>query len=148
MGTVIYRGPIKKWRRDVLGLPAAKRHERSAPVPKFCAYSEALVPRTSDWVEWSVATGYWFLDAFKDWQPDGALVDFLQDGPPHVYVGFGSMSMFGGAGLSGLAMDALKLTGQRAVLLDSGSDTSLASERIIHVKDVPHMTGCFRKWQQ
>jgi sterol 3beta-glucosyltransferase len=138
LGVVIYRSPIKKWRRDVLGLPAAKRHERSAPIPKLYGFSEAIVPRPADWDEHSVVTGYWFLDASKDWQPDAALVDFLKDGPPPVYIGFGSMSMFGGAGMTDLAMEALKVAGQRGVLAGGSLDRSYASEGTIHIKDVPH----------
>jgi UDP:flavonoid glycosyltransferase YjiC (YdhE family) len=138
LGTAIYRKPVNTWRRDVLGLPAAKNKKHGRPLLKLCAYSEAVVPRPADWDESSVVTGYWFLDAPQDWQPDEALVNFLQNGPKPVYVGFGSMSMFGGIDMTSILIDALKLTGQRAVLLGSRSDTSLASEGIIYVKDVPH----------
>jgi sterol 3beta-glucosyltransferase len=85
-----------------------------------------------------VVTGYWFLGASKDWQPDGTMVDFLKDGPPPVYVGFGSMSMFSGADQIGIVMEALKLAGQRGVLADDRAGSTIASKDILYVKNVPH----------
>jgi sterol 3beta-glucosyltransferase len=118
IGPVMYRRPIREWRRDVLGLPPAKGEDglHGKPVTKLYAYSPAVVPRPADWDESSVATGYWFLDAPADWRPGPALVEFLQAGPLPVYVGFGSMFMNGGRRKTEIVLKALKLAGQRAVL--------------------------------
>ncbi len=118
MGPLMYRRPINDWRRDVLGLPPAKGEERlrGKAVTRLYAYSQVVVPRPSDWDESSVVTGYWFLDAPASWQPDPSLVEFLDAGPAPVYVGFGSMFMHGGTQKTELVLEALRLSGQRAIL--------------------------------
>ena len=92
-GPAMFRGPIKQWRRDVLGLPPGKDEWRrnGRPVTKLYGYSPAVVPQPKDWDESTVVTGYWFLDSTTDWEPPAALQAFLDDGPPPVCVGFGSM---------------------------------------------------------
>lgn len=121
MGPALYRRPINEWRRDVLGLPPAKVEDKlgGRHVTKLHAYSEAVVPRPADWDKSSIVTGYWFLDAPGGWQPEPALVEFISNGSPPVYVGFGSMSMFGGPYKTDLVLEALNLAGQRAVLVGS-----------------------------
>lgn len=118
IGPAMYRRPINEWRRDVLKLPPAKREDRlhGKPVTTLYAYSPSVLSRPADWDEFSVVTGYWFLDAPTNWHPDEALVKFLQDGPPPVYVGFGSMFMNGGEHKTELVLEALRLAGQRGVL--------------------------------
>jgi UDP:flavonoid glycosyltransferase YjiC (YdhE family) len=123
MGPALYRRPINEWRRDVLGMPPARGEEwlNGRPVTTLYAYSEAVVPRPDDWDESSVITGYWFLDAPAGWQPDPALVSFIENGPPPVYLGFGSMSMFGAAATTDAILEAITLAGQRAVLTNGES---------------------------
>jgi UDP:flavonoid glycosyltransferase YjiC (YdhE family) len=64
-------------------------------------------------------TGYWFLDRPPDWQPPADLVDFLAAGSPPVYVTFGSIIDRNPEALTKLVLEALALTGQRAIL-DTG----------------------------
>jgi sterol 3beta-glucosyltransferase len=82
MGPALYRQSINGWRKDVLGLPPSKGEGKlhDKPVTKLYAYSEAVVPRPTDWDESSIVTGYWFLGAPADWQPDPSLVKFLREG--------------------------------------------------------------------
>ena len=113
---------------------------RGKPVPILYGYSEAVVPRPADWDETSIVTGYWFLDAPANWQPDPALVKFLQAGPPPVYIGFGSMFMNGGARKTDIVLKALKLAGQRGVLATGwgGLIADNAPEGIFVLDAVPH----------
>jgi UDP:flavonoid glycosyltransferase YjiC (YdhE family) len=142
LAPAIYRSSINEWRRDVLGLPPTKSGEmlRGKPVTKLYAYSEVVVPRPSDWDESSVVTGYWFLDTPGEWQPEPALVKFLRDGPPPVYVGFGSMSILGGANKIPIVLEALELAGQRGVLADGdeGRSPAMLSENVLRINAVPH----------
>jgi sterol 3beta-glucosyltransferase len=98
------------------------------------------VPRPADWDESSVVTGYWFLDALTGWQPDPALVKFLQAGPPPVYVGFGSMFMQGGARKTDIVLKALRRAGQRGVLATGwgGLTADSTSDDIFVLEAVPH----------
>jgi sterol 3beta-glucosyltransferase len=65
-------------------------------------------------------TGYWFLDGAGDWQPSAHLVDFLEDGPPPVYVGFGSLGRWTSDEVVGTALSALRRSGKRVVLATGG----------------------------
>jgi sterol 3beta-glucosyltransferase len=142
LGPAIFRRPINEWRRDVLGLPPAKgdRLLHGKPVLTLYAYSEAVVPRPADWDESSVVSGYWFLDAPADWTPDPELVKFLLQGPPPVYVGFGSMFMNGGKQKTRMVIDALRLARQRGILATGWGGLSAvdASDDILVVNSVPH----------
>ena len=142
MATAIYGRPIREWRRDVLGLPPARGETlvRGRPIPMLYSFSEAVVPRPADWPAHVTITGYWFLDAPPAWEPPSDLVAFLEAGPPPVYVGFGSMFMAGGAGLTRIVLDALARTGQRAVIATGwGGLTAEAAPDCIHfVADAPH----------
>jgi sterol 3beta-glucosyltransferase len=136
MSTSIYRKPISEWRRDVLKLPPVKDEK---PARMLYAYSPAVVPIPSDWDESSVVTGYWFLDS-PNWQPPQDLVAFLQDGPPPVYVGFGSMFMNGGKQKTEMVLEALKLTGQRGILSTGwgGLTREDVPENMFVVDSIPH----------
>ncbi|MFO7663805.1 MAG: glycosyltransferase [Chloroflexota bacterium] len=142
LGPILYRKPIGEWRKEVLGLPPAKGETmlRGKPVTKLYAYSEAILPRPADWDESSVVTGYWFLDSPADWQPPPELVNFLRQGPPPVYVGFGSMFMDGGVRKTEIVLNALKLAGRRGILATGwgGLAVSNASDDIFVVDAVPH----------
>jgi sterol 3beta-glucosyltransferase len=60
--------------------------------------------------------GYWFFDAPTDWQPPKVLADFLEAGPPPVYIGFGSMVYGEPEQMTRLALGALRLSGQRGIV--------------------------------
>lgn len=142
IGPAMYRRPINDWRREVLGLPPAKGEEqlKDQPVTKLYAYSPAVLPRPADWDESSVVTGYWFLETPATWQPEPALVKFLQSGPPPVYVGFGSMFMDGGAKKTDIVIQALKFSGQRGVLATGwgGLTADNIPDDVFVVEAAPH----------
>ena len=97
------------------GNPFSRQITRNDPT--VISYSEHVFPRPAGWPEHVHITGYWFLDEEAGWQPPQGLLDFLQDGKPPVYVGFGSV---GDASLAEqktrLVIEALKQSGQRGVL--------------------------------
>ncbi len=142
MGPAMYRRPIREWRKETLGLPPSKGEDflRGKPVTKLYPYSETVLPRPADWDVSTVVTGYWFLDAPPAWEPSPALVQFLADGPPPVYVGFGSMFMNGGAQKTKIVLEALRLAGQRAVLATGwgGLTADNAPESVFVLDTVPH----------
>ena len=116
-----FRSADKRARREVLGLPAAPFFGpfdsdcvRGQPI--LYGYSPAVIPPPADWGADVHVTGYWFLDPAEDWTPDPALVDFLEAGPPPVYVGFGSMSSRNPEETANLILDALARTGQRGII--------------------------------
>jgi sterol 3beta-glucosyltransferase len=116
------RGLVNRWRKEVLGLPRVADELRlhGQPLLRLYGYSPAVVPTPADWDEWSVATGYWFLDQAQSWQPPRELQGFLAAGPPPVYVGFGSMPSQDAQRTTAIVLDALARAGQRAVLATGG----------------------------
>ena len=106
--------------REVLGVDGLPRREPFGDLDRrqqllLYAYSAAVAPPPADWGDWIEVTGYWFLEQ-HDWTPPPALIAFLNDGPPPVCIGFGSM-MFDRDEVLGIVTRALALTGHRAVLL-------------------------------
>jgi sterol 3beta-glucosyltransferase len=142
LGPAMYRGPINQFRKDVLDLPPAKGENilRGKPITKLYAYSEAVVPRPADWDASSVVTGYWFLDAPANWQPDPKLVRFLQEGSTPVYIGFGSMFIGGGKQKTEIALQALRFAGQRGILATGwgGLTAENTSKDVFVLDSVPH----------
>lgn len=113
--------------------------------PVVYGYSPAILPKPADWGDWIHVTGYWFLERSPDWQPPATLVDFLQSGPPPVYIGFGSMmsSMMGRTSeeMTLVVLDALARTKQRAIV-ETGwaglADTALP-DRVFRIDgSIPH----------
>jgi UDP:flavonoid glycosyltransferase YjiC (YdhE family) len=142
IGPSMYGREIGDWRRDVLGLPRAKgeRVLRGRPVTMLYGYSETVLRRPKDWDDSTVVTGYWFLDAPADWRPQAELANFLADGPPPVYVGFGSMFMDGGVHKTEMVLRAVELSGQRCVLATGGGALTAidAPSEVFMLDAVPH----------
>jgi sterol 3beta-glucosyltransferase len=142
LAPAMFRGSINAWRREVLGLTPAKTESmlRGKPIPTLYAYSDVVIPRPADWDRSAIVTGYWFLDAPKEWRPDPALVRFIANGPAPVYVGFGSMSMFGEANNLGLVAEALRIAGQRGIVTrgDGHANAGDIPDHIFMVDALPH----------
>lgn len=143
---------FRRWRnafrREQLALkPLGWFHDirsvRGKPVPQLFALSEALVPRPKDWPPHAHMTGNWFLDGNDGWTPSPELAAFLRAGPPPIYIGFGSMPLGLSESKGPVLLEALRLSGQRAVLARGwgGWSGDLAGQpgRNIHVIDsAPH----------
>lgn len=116
----MFRGVINRWRREVLGLrPQTWRgylHQLgTAPIPVLNGFSQHVVPRPADWGEFVHVTGYWFPED-KTWQPPDDLLAFLETGPPPVFIGFGSMPINNPTKTTKIILEAIKQSGQRAIL--------------------------------
>ena len=79
-------------------------------------YSPQVLPPPKDWDDFIHVTGYWFLEPPAGWEPPVDLVNFLQSGPPPVYIGFGSMVNSKPEETTDLVLQALARIGQRGVL--------------------------------
>lgn len=116
-----FRSADKAAREKVLGLPPAPfwgpKYDRDQGLPILYGYSPSVIPPPPDWGSHVHVTGYWFLEPTADWTPPSALLEFLQAGPPPIYVGFGSMSSRKPVETAALILQALARTRQRAVML-------------------------------
>jgi sterol 3beta-glucosyltransferase len=125
LSTAPFYRTINRWRQEALGLPprgflASELELRGEPVRRLICCSPHVVPPPADWDHSTVMTGYWFLDGVGDWRPPAHLADFLEDGPPPVYVGFGSLGRWTSDEVVGAALSALRRSGKRVVLATGG----------------------------
>lgn len=140
-----FRSADRLARRKVLDLPQAPfwgpyNSNRTRDLPTLYGFSPSVVPTPSDWGNRVHVTGYWFLDSADSWSPPSKLVDFLHDGSPPVYIGFGSMSSRNPEEMTRLVVDALRLNNQRAVLLSGWSGLSIGDlpESVFMIDSIPH----------
>ncbi|MGD2152466.1 MAG: hypothetical protein PVG79_04310, partial [Gemmatimonadales bacterium] len=68
------------------------------------------------WPDWHHLTGYWFLDRPDDWRPPARVTEFLEAGPPPVYVGFSSMMPRDPAAMIEIVLGALRRAGSRGIV--------------------------------
>jgi UDP:flavonoid glycosyltransferase YjiC (YdhE family) len=138
------RSLLNAWHRQFgLGsmpvLPPLLRLEKQG-LPFLYGYSPVVIPRPSNWPANRTVCGYWFLDGAGSWQPDARLADFLRGGPPPIYVGFGSMASGDSAQMTGIILEAMARTGQRALLASGwgGLQADRLPNTVLPVAFVPH----------
>jgi UDP:flavonoid glycosyltransferase YjiC (YdhE family) len=134
--------------RETLGLrpfpllgPWYEREQRVRPQPILYAFSRHLQPQPADWSPGGAAVvGFWSLDQGRDWTPPRALQDFLDAGPPPLYVGFGSMLSGDQQRFTRLILEAVRRTGRRAIIATGWGalESAEASPDIFFLKDAPH----------
>ncbi len=127
--------------RTHLGLPkGADRgsvRRESGAWPVRYAYSPTVVPRPADWPAAAQVAGYLWPARAEGWSPDPRLTDFLQAGPPPVFIGFGSVVTDAGR-LSRIAVDALRAAGVRGVVQAGWSGLRACGDDVLTVGEVPH----------
>ncbi len=136
------RAVLTRWRLK-MGLPRIDdyfQHMRARNDPTLYAFSPSVLPTPTDWPANHHVTGYWFLEPASGWQPPPALIQFLESGPPPVYVGFGSMDTQNPARMTRLVVDALAASGQRGVLASGwgGLQSESLPATIFPIREIPH----------
>jgi UDP:flavonoid glycosyltransferase YjiC (YdhE family) len=109
-------------------------------LPLLYGYSPMVIPKPNDWSGKQYVTGYWFLERELDWRPPADIVDFLQSGPPPVYVGFGSIMGNRPEQVTEIVLQALRRSSQRGVLMTGWgglSDVDLPDD-VFKTDAIPH----------
>lgn len=96
-------GTVRRWFEDP-GLPF------------LYAISPSLFPRPKDWPAWHIMTGFWLLLEQAQEPLPADLEAFLDDGPPPVYIGFGSMTPRAPHRIAAAVLHAAEDLGLRVVL--------------------------------
>jgi sterol 3beta-glucosyltransferase len=128
--------------RTRLGLPrtrpgAALRTRERRNWPVHHGFSPLIVPRPADWRPGLTVAGYW-------WPYDGEaqlpseLRDFIDAGPPPVFVGLGSATVPDPERLSGEIVRALRLAGLRGVIQRGWGGLEANGDDVLTVGEVPH----------
>ena len=87
-------------------------------------------------------SGFYFLSLAADYRPAEDLRAFLDSGPPPVYIGFGSIVLDDPNEMTKLIFEAIKITGQRALVSKGwggvGADELGIPEGVFMLGNVPH----------
>jgi len=134
-GPAPYDAPGARLRKELglakLDRAAGERRRRKARATVLHGISPSVLPRPADWHEGLVMAGYWWPPMKPDWKPPADLVDFLADGPPPVFVGFGSSAHIDPA----FILDSTRRAGVRAVV--QGVEGAMGDDAIA-VGSIPH----------
>ena len=141
----VFRKTANQWRQQILDLPPVpfggpfgKPEWKRQPF--LYSYSPSVIPKPRDWPEWLHVTGYWFLPQDIDWRPPQELIDFLNSGPPPVYVGFGSVPMRNQEKTTQLVIKSLTDAGRRGILQIGRTEKNnfQISDNLFQVGWIPH----------
>ncbi|WDF44501.1 glycosyltransferase [Streptomyces sp. T12] len=100
-------------------------------------FSSLVVPRPHDWRPGLEVTGYWWpYDGEAQLPPE--LRDFLDAGPPPVFVGLGSATVPDPARLSAEVVGALRRAGLRGVIQRGWGGLEAAGDDVLTIGEVPH----------
>lgn len=80
-------------------------------VPFTYCWSPALIPKPADWGPHISISGFFFLESQSSFKPDAKLQQFLDDGPPPIYVGFGSIVVDDPDKMTTMILDAIRKVG-------------------------------------
>lgn len=130
-------GGERKWLRSELGLPEkVSAGFDSDDIPILHGFSPAVVPRPRDWRRGVEVAGYWWPPMATGWTPSAELAAFLADGPPPVYVGFGSANSPATRRAADVVGDALR--GRRAIVQRGWTGLEVTGADVLAVDEVPH----------
>ena len=139
----LYGDIANRVRTEMLSLPPQTLRDNRADRQKMTiihGYSPHVVPHPADWPDNFHTAGYWFLDEDKQWQPPGDLLDFLAAGAPPVAIGFGSMTGRNPQKMTDIVLEAVQMSGQRAILLSgwAGLGDMQLPKTVLQLPAAPH----------
>lgn len=109
-------------------------------VPFTYLWSESLIPKPQDWSSHIRIAGFSFLSQASSYTPPPDLAKFLDDGPPPVYIGFGSIVVDDPQALTALIFKSLSLANVRGIVSKGwgGIGGGDVPENIYLIGDCPH----------
>ena len=144
MSNIIGRKYIKQWRtREGLDSAFGKidlLHDyQGTPIPFIHGYSKHLSARPTDWPSSAQLSGFWHLSE-PGWKAPQELLNFLGEGEPPVYVGFGSMASSNVKKTTGIVLDALQQAGVRGILATgwNGINATQLPKSVFQIDYAPH----------
>lgn len=109
-------------------------------VPYTYLWSQSLIAKPSDWDEHINITGFSFLSLANSYTAPQDLAEFLEKGPPPVYIGFGSIVVDDPQALTLLILEAVRIAGIRAILSKGwgGVGDGEVPENVYLIGNCPH----------
>ncbi|QHA08548.1 glycosyltransferase [Streptomyces broussonetiae] len=137
----IFAGALPGVRRR-LGLPrqragAGLRTRERRLWPVLHGFSPLVVPRPRDWRPGLTVSGYWWPYDTQQELPQNVR-EFLDDGPPPVFVGLGSATVPDARRLSAQVVAALRRAGLRGVIQRGWGGLTADGDDMLTIGEVPH----------
>ncbi|WOK94628.1 sterol 3-beta-glucosyltransferase UGT80B1 isoform X2 [Canna indica] len=139
------RGYVNEFRKRKLKLPPiayfSTYHGSISHLPTGYMWSPHLVPKPNDWGPLVDVVGFCFLNLATKYQPEKEFMQWLQNGPSPIYIGFGSVPLEDAKKTTSIILEALKETGQRGIISRGWGDLGNLSEMSVDVYllgDCPH----------
>ncbi|KAL2443709.1 Sterol 3-beta-glucosyltransferase UGT80B1 [Exophiala dermatitidis] len=111
-------------------------------IPWTYCWSPALIPKPADWGDHIDISGFFFLNLSTSYTPPQELADFLEAGPPPVYIGFGSIVVDDPNAMTRMIFKAVEQTGQRAIISKGwgglGADELGIPDGVFMLGNCPH----------
>jgi sterol 3beta-glucosyltransferase len=113
--------------------------DANSPQLAIYAMSRHVLPPQSDWPSHYHMTGYFFFDD-ESWEPEPELVSFIEGGDRPIVISFGSMTHEDPVRLTDLLLEAVHLTGCRAIIQQgwSGLGKRRLPDGVLTIGHVPH----------
>ncbi|CAH0027346.1 unnamed protein product [Clonostachys rhizophaga] len=133
---------INKWRKSIdleeVAMFDGPMLANTLKIPFTYCWSPALVPKPADWPSYIDVCGFFFREA-PDYSPPADLDRFLANGPPPVYIGFGSIVLDNPDEMTGTIIQAVNAAGARAIISKGWADLAgTDNENIYWIGDCPH----------
>jgi UDP:flavonoid glycosyltransferase YjiC (YdhE family) len=142
LGDVINRFRVNILELEYMSLLWAPGILSRLRIPTTYCWSPALTPKPADWMPEITVSGFYFLNLESNYTPEPALAAFLADGPPPVYIGFGSIVVDDPDGLTQTIFNAVIRAGVRAIVSKGwggiGGDAAGVPEGIFMLGNCPH----------
>lgn len=142
LGDVINRFREKSLGLEPISLIWAPGMLQRLQVPHTYCWSPALIPKPKDWGQNISISGFFFLNLASNYTPAPDLKEFLDAGPPPVYIGFGSIVLDDPNAMTELIFEAVRITGQRVLLSKGwggmGAEELGIPEGVFMLDNVPH----------
>ncbi|GAA1003340.1 glycosyl transferase family 1 [Acrocarpospora pleiomorpha] len=130
--------PNRRGRHDFL------RRPDGGPATVLHGFSRHLLPPGAGYPASVHTTGFWYLPAAPAWTPPTELTRFLEQGPPPVYIGFGSMAGTDPARIGRIVAEAITLARVHAVVVSGWGGIAVDDlldtlpDQVIALKEAPH----------
>ncbi|KAJ5753467.1 uncharacterized protein N7511_007620 [Penicillium nucicola] len=134
---------INEWRVsiDLEPVPVTEgpRLAETLKIPFTYCWSPTLMPKPADWPAHLDVCGFFFRSP-PDFSPPSDLHSFLQNGPPPIYIGFGSIVIEDPPAMTATLIKAIKSWGGRALISRGWSNLGDAQsdDQIFYLGDCPH----------
>jgi len=137
-----YRPYVNEFRKrfDLSPLNSGDFYRQLNSVPLLGSYSPNVIPHPQDWPDSVHISGYWFQENVNEWKPSTELINFLENGEPPVYIGFGSMTGRDPEYYAKIVLEALAKSGQRGVIATGWGGMSVMNipDNVIVIDSAPH----------